>query len=299
MRVEALIYDAFSEMPGKGNPAGVVLSGHELSDYQMQQIAKILNFNETAFVIRDNGNICLRYFTPGREVPMCGHATIATMYALAKRGMVEPGITMIQTKSGTLEIEIIDDGFIKIGMQQVAYNELAYKGNIEEIAHVLGLKGNMLDDRYPICYVNTGLWTLLVPIKKLSYFHDMCPHTKDFPGVLKEISTASIHPFCTETYNENCQLHGRHFTSPYSGTIEDAVTGTASGAMGIYYQKYICPSNENRRIRIEQGSEIGRDGIVEVEIPKELSSTVKIYGTAVFSGKRNIGLECNQGKDFI
>ena len=70
-------------------------------------------------------------------------------------GVVKPGITMIETKSGTLEIE-------------------------------------MIDDRYPIRYVNTGLWALLVPIKKLSYFHDMCPHTKDFPDVLKEKSTAAF-----------------------------------------------------------------------------------------------------------
>ena len=172
-----------------------------------------------------------------------------------------------------------------------AFVQAIYCSFIEEIAHVLGIKENMIDDRYPICYVNTGLWALLVPIKKLSYFHDMCPHTKDFPGVLKEISTACIHPICTETYNENCQLHGRHFSSPYSGTVEDTVTGTASGAMGIYYQKYICPSNENRRIRVEQGNEIGRDGIVEVEIPRELSSPVKIYGTAAFSGKRDIVIE--------
>lgn len=290
MRAEVLIYDAFSDMPGKGNPAGVVLSGHELSDFQMQEIARKLNFNETAFVIRNKDNICLRYFTPGREVPMCGHATIAAMYALVEHGMVETENTTIQTKSGTLKIEIIDEGCIKIGMQQVSYRELAYKDNIENIAYVLGLEGDMIDDRYPVRYANTGLWTLLVPIKNLSCFRTMHPCTKEFPGVLKEMSTASIHPFCTETYNANCQLHGRHFSSPYSGTVEDAVTGTACGAMGIYYQKYICPSNENRRIRIEQGNEIGRDGIVEVEIPKELSNPVKIYGTAAFSGKTDIDL---------
>ena len=292
MIVETFIYDAFSEIPGKGNPAGVVLNANKLTDNQMQNIAKELKFNETAFVVQDmNGNICIRYFTPGHEVPMCGHATIATMYAMTERGMKESGFTKIQTGAGMLEIEIINNGCIRIGMQQNAYKEMEYHGEIDALAHVIGLKGSMIDDRYPIRYVNTGLWTLLVPIKKLSYFKDMCPHTEDFPQVLNELNRSSIHPFCIETYNEKCQMHGRHFSSPFSGTIEDAVTGTASGAMGAYYQKYICSSKENQIISIEQGNEIGREGLVEVEIPKDLSKPVKIYGTAVFSGKRNIIIE--------
>lgn len=70
-------------------------------------------------------------------------------------------------------------------------------------------------------------------------------------------------------------MHARHFSSPFSGTIEDAVTGTASGAMGAYYQKYICSSKENQLLKVEQGNEIGRAGIVEVEVPSDLSKPVK------------------------
>lgn len=292
MIVEALIYDAFSKVPGKGNPAGVVLSGNELSDEQMQRIAKELSFNETAFVVQDNNtNLSVRYFTPGHEVPMCGHATIATMYALAENGMIKNGFTTIQTGSGKLDIEILFDEYIKIGMKQIAYKEMEYLGEADSLAKVIGIESYMIDDRYPIRYVNTGLWTLLVPIKKLSYFNNMCPHTKAFPKVLRELNTSSIHPFCTETYDEKCELHGRHFSSPYSGTVEDAVTGTASGAMGCYYEKYICSSHKKRTIRVEQGNEIGREGIVEVEIPKNLSNPVKIYGTAVFSQSRKIFIE--------
>ena len=116
----------------------------------------------------------------------------------------------------------------------------------------------------------------------------MHPATKDFPSVLIEQSRASIHPFCLETYREDCQMHGRHFSSPYSGTIEDAVTGTASGAMGAYYQKYIHPRNAMQRILIEQGNEIGNEGYVEVEVPEDLSKPVKIYGTAVCSETRSV-----------
>ncbi|MDD5935649.1 MAG: PhzF family phenazine biosynthesis protein [Clostridiales bacterium] len=289
MNIDVLIYDAFSYKPGKGNPAGVVIDASKLSDLQMQEVAKELGFNETAFVCRNSeSEITIRYFTPRHEVPLCGHATIASMVALVEYGLVKEGQTKIHTAAGILDIEIKTQQQIMIGMKQTTYKEMKFEGSIDSLAKVLGLKSNMIDEQYPIRYVNTGLWTLLVPIKELAYFKDMKPNTKEFPAVLKELNKASIHPFCLETYRSDCQMHARHFSSPYSGTIEDAVTGTASGAMGAYYQKYIKPCNSKQRIRIEQGNEIGREGFVEVEVPKDLSEAVTIYGTAVCSEKRTL-----------
>jgi PhzF family phenazine biosynthesis protein len=80
-------------------------------------------------------------------------------------------------------------------------------------------------------------------------------------------------------------MHGRHFSSPFSGTVEDPVTGTASGVMGMYYQKHIennAPGGKRREILVEQGQEIGRDGIVRVCLPEGSSDAVRICGTAVF-----------------
>jgi PhzF family phenazine biosynthesis protein len=66
--------------PFAGNPAGVVLGAEELSDSQMQAIARELNNSETAFVMEadaDDHEVRIRFFTPTVEVPSCGHATIA------------------------------------------------------------------------------------------------------------------------------------------------------------------------------------------------------------------------------
>jgi trans-2,3-dihydro-3-hydroxyanthranilate isomerase len=57
--------------------------------------------------------------------------------------------------------------------------------------------------------------------------------------VLKEIPDASIHPFCFETIQPEATAHARDFSSPASGTLEDAVTGTASGVMGAYFARYV------------------------------------------------------------
>lgn len=74
--IKVLHYDAFSQYPNKGNPAGVVLGADQLSDSDMQSIAHEVGFNETVFVVAsDKADLRLRYFTPGHEINLCGHAT--------------------------------------------------------------------------------------------------------------------------------------------------------------------------------------------------------------------------------
>src|SRR5665647_706451 len=78
--------DSFTKERFKGNPAGVVVNADGLDDNQMQLIARELNNSETAFLFSKDDNDCdgvIRYFTPKTEVPTCGHATIAAMYAKA------------------------------------------------------------------------------------------------------------------------------------------------------------------------------------------------------------------------
>ncbi len=112
----------------------------------------------------------------------------------------------------------------------------------------------------------------------------MQPNNEQFPGILKEIPKSSVHPFCLETYDTNADMHARHFSSPYSKTIEDAVTGTASGVMGAYYAKYINNNfTEPLNLIVEQGHEIEKDGRVVVHVSKNNESLdVQITGNAVY-----------------
>ena len=103
-------YDAFSTIPNKGNPAGVVVEGDSYSDDEMQAIAKQVGFNETAFALKsERADLRIRYFTPGHEVNLCGHATMATIYALKTKGLLEnKRVFTIETKAGILPIEIME-----------------------------------------------------------------------------------------------------------------------------------------------------------------------------------------------
>ncbi len=284
--VTVLHIDAFSAIPGKGNPAGVVLNGREWTDEQMQEIARKVGFNETAFVVpTDKADLGIRYFTPGHENNLCGHATMGTIFALYRAGQLTKQSFTIDTKAGVLPIETQEEnGSLTMTMQHAAPAFQSFAGSRAELAEVIGLKEEDLHEDLPIVYGSTGIWTLIVPVKQLASFSAMKPHTENFPTVLKEMPRMSIHPICLETRDEECILHSRHFSSPFSGTVEDPVTGTASGVMGAYYKTYVKPAlSLPATLIMEQGHEIDKDGKVSVHLEeKEGQLSVSISGTAVF-----------------
>lgn len=264
---------------------GIVLDTNGLSDEQMQKAAAAIGFNETVFVMPSNkADVRLRFFTSGQEMNLCGHATVASILMMKEQGFWREGEIRLETKAGILPISIMElGGRVMISMQQAKYQEEKFVGSLKNLAESIGLSEDDIDSRFPVVFGNTGIWTLLLPIKKLSAFQNMRPDNSRFPNVLFQKPRSSIHPFCLETFHPEADMHGRHFSSPFSGTNEDPVTGTATGVMGAYYRKYILkPWNNKESIIVEQGQEIGKDGIIEVELPTKERNAVKICGTAVF-----------------
>ncbi|MGG4130719.1 PhzF family phenazine biosynthesis isomerase [Paenibacillus illinoisensis] len=293
--VKVYHYDAFSAVPGKGNPAGVVFDADDLSETVMQQIAHKVGFNETVFVLNSRtADVRLRYFTPGHEINLCGHATMASLYGLKTRGLLgdQESIT-IETNVGILPIRFEQDGdTINMEMKQDQPRFVPFRGDIGKLASSINLTSDDLDLSMPIVYGSTGTWTLLIPIRKLDSFSIMEPDTAEFPQVLLENPKASLHPFSFETRDSEAMMHARHFSSPYSGTTEDPVTGTASGVMGAYYLTYVNREANQVKFVVEQGHEIERDGKVEVSVTREGDGMdVRIKGTAVFVSEMNIELD--------
>ncbi|MBB4825564.1 PhzF family phenazine biosynthesis protein [Sporosarcina luteola] len=284
-KVNVLHIDAFSSIPEKGNPAGVVLDGDNYTEEQMAAIASIVGFNETAFVVSsDVADFRIRYFTPGHEMNLCGHATMGTVFALKRSGLLDQSDFTIETKAGVLPVHMGEkNNQLRITMQQAKPVFESFSGSRSDVAALIGLQEEELHPEYPIVYGSTGIWTLIVPVKKLASFSNMIPLTKQFPSVLNEMPTASIHPICFEVRDEESNMHARHFSSPFSGTVEDAVTGTASGVMGAYYKLFV-----NREMKmpktlvVEQGHEMNKDGRVYVHVTEVEQLEIAISGTAVY-----------------
>jgi len=104
MKAQLFQVDAFAERPFEGNPAAFVPLDAFLSDELMQTIAAENNLSETAFIVPDGDAYRLRWFTPAVEVPLCGHATLASAHVLfAHLGHATPEIHF-ETKSRRLTV---------------------------------------------------------------------------------------------------------------------------------------------------------------------------------------------------
>jgi len=277
-------YDAFTAIPGKGNPAGIVLDAEGLTDDSMQRIAREVAFNETAFILPSEvADVRIRFFTPGHETNLCGHATVGAVYALWARGMMGE-IRTIETKAGVLPVSIRQDAArgTMVRMRQAAPDFHDFDGDRVQLAASMGLEPDDLDLRLPIRYGSTGSWTLVVPIRSLDAFARMKPDAARFPEILTWNPRASVHPFVAEAIDPACQAHARHFSSPFSQTKEDPVTGTASGVMAAYWLDMM--SREDRvSIAIEQGLEIDRPGVCHAEAErKDGPVLVHIAGQCVY-----------------
>lgn len=194
-------YDAFSTVPGQGNPAGVVFDADHFSETEMQQIAYKVGFNETVFVLNSEvADVRLRYFTPGHEINLCGHATMASLYGLKTRGMLsDKELITIETNVGTLPIRFERNAdTIYMEMKQDQPQFIPFQGDIEKLVSAINLTLDDVDLSTPIVYGSTGAWTLLIPIRELNSFMKMKPDSSLFPGILIENPKASLHPFVSK-----------------------------------------------------------------------------------------------------
>jgi predicted PhzF superfamily epimerase YddE/YHI9 len=114
--MKIFIVDAFASQPFKGNPAGVCLVEGSPTPEWMQDVASEMNLSETAFVERSPDGLGLRWFTPTTEVPLCGHATLATAHILWEAGVLageEParfrtlcGVLVARRQGPRIEIDL-------------------------------------------------------------------------------------------------------------------------------------------------------------------------------------------------
>lgn len=291
--------DAFTKSKFKGNPAGVVVNADGLSENQMQSIARELNNSETAFLFHPEDKSCdgiIRYFTPTMEVPTCGHATIAAMYAKAIEEELGSCVLNIKTKMGVLPFEINrSDDNIKIWMTQgsIEIDSPLSQENKSNLMKYIGILPDDLDSRCPIQIVSTGHSKLMIGITSKEKLNSLKPNLY----LLKELSTLincnGYFVFTLDSNDPKVYSYGRMF-APAIGINEDPVTGNANGPLGAYlvHNKLVDTDTDTFSFKGAQGESMGRDGIVEVvvSIQNRKPTLVKIGGDAIVIFKTKIEL---------
>lgn len=264
-RREVHLVDAFTTDSFAGNPAGVVPDGDDLTDDQMQAIAAELGASETAFVqSADDADRRFRYFTPQDEVDLCGHATIAAHVRLFEHGVLTAGDHSLSTNVGTLSIEIEPDGTVWMEGDEPAV-EVADIG-YDRLADVLGLTetafaGVGMD--LPVARASTGMPFLIVPVNYFEQLGDVTPDLGAIERLCDEHDAAGLYAFTFDTLDRESTVHGRLF-APNVGVDEDPVTGTASGAVGAYLDRF--GEIDVSTVRCEQGDFLDRPGRVQVRV---------------------------------
>lgn len=112
MKLQFYQVDAFAERVFAGNPAAVIPLEDWLPDATMLSIAIENNLSETAFFVAEDGNYALRWFTPGGEVDLCGHATLATAHVLFTELGAKSSELVFTTRSGALRVRQADRGYL-------------------------------------------------------------------------------------------------------------------------------------------------------------------------------------------
>jgi PhzF family phenazine biosynthesis protein len=229
--VQVQIVSAFSEKPTGGNRAGVVLDASDLTDAQMQSVAREVGYSETAFVTKSaKADRQIRFFTPNSEVDLCGHATIATYSLLFARALIGAGKTTHELKAGVLDVTVEPDG--SVNMQQNAPHFGAVVP-IELAAKILRIPEDWIRaTALKPQVVSTGLSDVLVPIDARNNLLGIQPDFELMKSHNLSTNTVGFHVFTLEAIAKGASAHCRNFAPAYD-IMEEAATGSSSGSLAF------------------------------------------------------------------
>ena len=276
--------DVFTDKPFAGNPLAVVTDGDGLTSRQMQAIAREMNLSETVFVQKPSGNRALarlRIFTTKCELPLAGHPVIGTWFLLAQLGVVpaqEGSVHVLQqTGAGVLPVDITfhEGRPVRVAMTQKPAEFRAARIDRAALARALSLDSRDLDSSLPLEFVSTGIFNLLVPVKRRSALRRIEANPPALRRVLRESGTMA---YCFTAENKNT-VFARGMLPWELG--EDPATGSAAGSLGAYLVhqgrlKLATP------LEIHQGVEMQRPSRIRVEVLAQHGKLVpRVSGTAV------------------
>jgi PhzF family phenazine biosynthesis protein len=252
------VVDAFTDTLFAGNPAAVVLPETPLPDRLMQQIAAENNLSETAFAVRETDSYQLRWFTPTVEVDLCGHATLATSFVLARLGHAGP--FRYHTRSGLLVATVID-GEIVLDFPARDHHEVPVP---ENLAATIGVQ--------PVLTLQSA--DLIAILDSPQAVAGLAP---DIAAIAKLPGGAII---VTAAGGAAADITSRYFAPAY-GIAEDPVTG----ALHTQVVPYWAARLGRKALRCHQAS--ARGGLMTCT---HAGDRVKMRGTATLYAEGQIYL---------
>ncbi len=285
--------DVFTDRAFGGNQLAVFPQAEGLDDTQMQNVARELNLSETVFVLPPEDpahSRRLRIFTPRIEVPFAGHPTVGTALVLASIGEVsldgERTCIVLEERVGPIEVVIrseygqpVDARFTTAVLPEFGPPPPPAKA----LAHMLSLEESdlLLETRPPVA-VSCGLPFLFVPLRDLDAVARARLRLQEWEQLLSTYWAPHVHIFTHDAELPDCDLHARMF-APGAGVPEDPATGSAAAALAGLLAARSLEADGTLRWTVEQGLEIDRPSIIEIEADKADGEVVavRVGGSAV------------------
>jgi PhzF family phenazine biosynthesis protein len=263
--MQTYIVDAFTDVPFKGNPAGVCLTRTALTDHRMLQIAQELNLSETAFIQRldSEDRYSIRYFSPKMEIPLCGHATLAA----AK---------VVSEASGQSQVHFVNINGLDLVVRQQR-DELEMEFPIYETQPAKAPPQLILAlgiEQVIATVYNAETRILLIEIESANVLTNLKP---DFAALYASHDSINGVLVTAKSSDDDFDFYSRYFW-PWSGTNEDPVTGGTH----TFLAKYWATRLGKQRMRSFQCS--SRTGSMHVEL-RDHKLLITSQAVIVFEGR--------------
>jgi trans-2,3-dihydro-3-hydroxyanthranilate isomerase len=294
--------DVFTDSPLTGNQLAVFPDGGNLTADLMQRIALEMAFSETTFVFPAEApgtDFRVRIFTPRAELPMAGHPTIGTTFALAHLGRVARGVASITLGLGIgptpVELDWNSDGLKFAWMTQRPPEFGAVLSEHSAIAAALGVtKDDIAETRLPVQVVSCGLPFLFVPLRSRAAVNKAEAETNALRRLFRDVGMdkEGVFLFSLESGDDDATAFSRMF-APHMGVTEDPATGSASGPLGCYLVHHgAVPTEKAVKMISLQGVRMGRPSRIHISIGMSRGKIdkVRVGGQSVILGAGNLQL---------
>jgi trans-2,3-dihydro-3-hydroxyanthranilate isomerase len=297
-----LHYDVFTDTPLEGNQLAVFPEPAGLSDALMQSITREMNFSECTFIFPPETagtNVRMRIFTPGEELPMAGHPTIGSTFALAKEGVIAPGqdAFVFGLGVGPTPVSLTwKDGAVDFAwMTQKNPQFGATIGDRAGFAAALGLSAADFADA-PIQSVSCGVPFLFAALKTRGAVDKVALDVRRFDQVGAAAGAGNLPLFIFTTDRDGARgdeaVYSR-MLAPGLGVAEDPATGGASGPLGCYIHQHrlLDPARLSEIVSL-QGVRMLRPSRIHISLDTsgDAITRVRVGGRSVLVGEGRLTL---------
>lgn len=282
------VVDAFSERVFGGNQAGVVLLD-DSEDFPesklMINIAAELKHSETAFVkpLQDGHSFDIKYYTPNKEVELCGHATVSVFTVLRDENIIKTGEYTAKTLAGDLNVKV-EENIIWLQMAEGKLIKELTEEESKEVYNAYGISMTDKEDGIPCVIADTGLSDILLPVKSREALNNAKQNKEEVIRISKKYNAAGVFMFYL-SYDKDLTAYTRSF-APLYAIDEECATGTATGALTYYLSKLDMINNDTQKFI--QGEAMNRPSVILSRIDNE--GNIYVGGSGIISiyGKINL-----------